>query len=103
MSRENRTVTEIVNFTTAESDDGIRAIVERLVTGFLITFEGFSDAELVKGKEPFQWIMILHWESQEAVDAIGNRFSTARESEEYRNTVTDVSLHFTPQAGSWRA
>lgn len=105
MNTEKRTITEIVTFTTADtySDDEITAIVKGLATGFLPTLEGFEDAELVKGSEAHQWIMILHWASQEAVDALGNRFSTAAETEEYRNALTTVSLHFTPQVGSWSA
>lgn len=105
MSKENKTITEIVTFTVSEnySEGDVKEIVERLVTGFLTTFEGYGDTELVKGKEENQWIMILHWDSQEAVDAIGARFSTAHETEEYRNSLTNVSLHFTPQIGNWRA
>lgn len=104
-STNNKTITEIVTFSIADtiSDEEIVAIVERLEENFLNKQKGFINAELIGGTERSQWIMILHWQSQEAVDAVGEVFSTAPETEEYRNSLTSVNLHFAKQVGYWQA
>ncbi len=102
---ENLTVTEIVTFKTAEaySDNTLIQIVDSLNKNFMTKQAGYLDTELIKGKEERAWMMILHWESMELAKEVSKVFVKSPDTEEYRNALAEVNLHFTEQVKFWKA
>ncbi len=62
----------------------------------------YVDAELIKKKKKSAWMMIIHWESMELAKEVSKVFIKSPDTEEYRNALTEVNLHFTEQVKFWK-